>query len=404
MADEEPKEQTAPAPVPTGRKPTVVTAQVVEKALTDVKPKKPGFFTRLFASFVHKTSPEVEPLEEQQRRLAREGGRPVSLQEAKAHERKGEELRKAAEMEALKSKLPERVVEERLLGRPEKMVEFTVPLKPLPPGAKPAQAPKPMEYLPATRGPMPQARMPTTPEESAKAAELLKAQAERFKTREEQTESEAILRELTGAAVEEAEVAEETGGRVHRRYLLKRKEAASHAGGVRVRASAETAKKAEFTELVQDVYTQLEATKSEGTLPQALGVKAPPKPIAGATPAAEAKPSSSFEDLLGLGKPASAPAKGAVPAGGVGSPLFSELAGIGGKPTSKPEVALVQVEAQKGMGCPTCHATNAKVIFCPYCATGMCANCSPKVTPKPDAIIYTCPSCGEEVTVKKKKP
>ena len=53
--------------------------------------------------------------------------------------------------------------------------------------------------------------------------------------------------------------------------------------------------------------------------------------------------------------------------------------------------------------CPTCHQKNSRIVFCPYCGTGMCANCSPKVTPGPDGFTYTCPKCQEDIPVKKKQ-
>ena len=60
------------------------------------------------------------------------------------------------------------------------------------------------------------------------------------------------------------------------------------------------------------------------------------------------------------------------------------------------------MQAEEGMGCPYCKAKNAKIIFCPYCGSGMCANCSPKIVPAADQFTYTCPKCGEEVEVKKR--
>lgn len=62
----------------------------------------------------------------------------------------------------------------------------------------------------------------------------------------------------------------------------------------------------------------------------------------------------------------------------------------------------VKVKAEKGMGCPSCGAKNTRVVFCPYCGTGFCANCTPSLVPGPDAFTYVCPKCSEQVTVKKK--
>jgi len=54
------------------------------------------------------------------------------------------------------------------------------------------------------------------------------------------------------------------------------------------------------------------------------------------------------------------------------------------------------------MGCPSCGARNTRVVFCPYCGTGFCANCTPSLLPGADAFTYTCPKCSESVSVKKK--
>ncbi len=181
------------------------------------------------------------------------------------------------------------------------------------------------------------------------------------------------------------------GERVRRRYMAGREAAPS----VRVIASRKVAAKDEFSDIVQDVYTQLKATKTEDSLQTAMGM-----PKAAAKPAAPA--TLSFEDLLGEEK------KPAQKEEAAPSSLFSELSAInaGTAPSEekKSSVEFVKIEAEKGMGCPTCHSKNTRIIFCPYCGTGMCANCSPKITPKADHFVYVCPKCLEDVTVKKKTP
>lgn len=428
----EKKEQVAAAPKqkPQQPQPQQPTQQQppqppVERALEAAKPKKPGLLSRLFTGLLGEMAPSAEPLEEQERKYALEAMRKRETpQEARERERGGEELRKMAEVKALKERLPAPAVEEALLSRPEKMVELVIPQKPAeaegeaaarPPG--PHRPEKAVELLPARERYASPARLPATPEAARREEKQLKKRAE-------ETEAEEVLNEIRRVAEHEAAVAGEAP--VHRRYLVRREEkeaaAAGREGGVRVRAPAGVAEKEEFTQLVQDVYTQLSAKKEEG-ISERFGVQEPPKPTipqpseVAPAPQAEAKPiSSSMEELLGIKPAAAKPAaeKGAAAAAlpaaapaaaapaASGTPLFAQLAEIGGKPSAKPEVALVQVEAKKGMGCPTCHSTNSKIVFCPYCATGLCANCSPKVVPKEDSIIYTCPKCGEEVPVKKK--
>lgn len=127
----------------------------------------------------------------------------------------------------------------------------------------------------------------------------------------------------------------------------------------------------------------------------------------------EEKPLS-LADLLGVEKPAEAApsaAGAAAPAAG----LFAELEALAGgkkgeakeevkegkKESEKGEMTFVKMQAP-GVGCPTCHAKNTKIIFCPYCGTGLCANCAASIKTTPEAFIYTCPKCGEEITIKRK--
>ncbi len=75
-------------------------------------------------------------------------------------------------------------------------------------------------------------------------------------------------------------------------------------------------------------------------------------------------------------------------------------------PATKPApaaggVSLVpSVQAPKT--CPHCGSKNSRIVFCPYCGTGMCANCSPAITPTAEGFTYQCPKCGEEVPVKRR--
>jgi len=127
--------------------------------------------------------------------------------------------------------------------------------------------------------------------------------------------------------------------------------------------------------------------------------------------AVEEKPLS-LADLLGSEKPVEAPA---TPAASTG--LFAELEALAGGVEKKEEekkektggerkereseMAFVKMQAP-GVGCPTCGSKNARIIFCPYCGTGFCANCATSIKTTPEAFVYTCPKCGEEITVKRK--
>ena len=71
-------------------------------------------------------------------------------------------------------------------------------------------------------------------------------------------------------------------------------------------------------------------------------------------------------------------------------------------PTKYP-VCTNAADGTPGLGCPNCHQKNSKIVFCPYCGSGMCANCSPNVRLESDGFAYTCPKCGEEVHIKKRK-
>ncbi|MFH0987061.1 MAG: hypothetical protein V1911_03370, partial [Candidatus Micrarchaeota archaeon] len=59
-----------------------------------------------------------------------------------------------------------------------------------------------------------------------------------------------------------------------------------------------------------------------------------------------------------------------------------------------------EVEKKKGMGCPQCGATKGIVIYCPYCGSGFCSDCSGKVERRNDLVMYKCATCKKEVLVK----
>ncbi len=175
---------------------------------------------------------------------------------------------------------------------------------------------------------------------------------------------------------------------IHRRYLIKGEDETT--SGVSVVANSDVAQKENFNELVTDVYSQLKTSKKEG-LRNSLKVS-PPKDAVGTA----GKPELTFEDLIGEKKED----KRAEGAG-----VISQLSNIAeGKKEESSKIDFVKIQAEKGMGCPTCHSKNTKIIFCPYCGTGMCANCSPYVKIKEGAFVYTCPKCREDVDIRKKSP
>ncbi|MFH1107141.1 MAG: hypothetical protein V1787_04565 [Candidatus Micrarchaeota archaeon] len=172
---------------------------------------------------------------------------------------------------------------------------------------------------------------------------------------------------------------------------------------VSVIADRSVAQTKEFDSLVSDVYTQLKENQRSTGIRSALSVNQPPKPAEKQRQRKgeeEPRPELTFDDLV-KGGPAAQPAEKPPEVASIFARLRSMNAPAAPEPASK--IAFVKVEAEKSMGCPTCHSKNSRIIFCPYCGSGMCANCSPKIRPTPEQIVYSCPKCGEEVSVKKKQ-
>ncbi len=270
---------------------------------------------------------------------------------------------------------------------------------------------------------------------TTKEAEQKKVEEKR-KAVEEKKKQEEEVEELVSTVTKEAEEKSIEGGPVHRRYLLK--------GEVKVIANREVAQKEEFGVMVQDIYSQLKTSKTETSIGDVLKVDAPKevKQVQVAKPVRiegkkeekkEEKPTSavaitsgvSVSDILGTDLFAPTPAtqatggdlfasEAASASSSAGGDIFAQLSeAASGKPSVsaqvespaaivKSDVSFVQIQ-EKDVGCPTCHSKSSKIIFCPYCSTGMCANCSPSIKPVgPGQFVYVCPKCGEEVTVKKK--
>ena len=263
----------------------------------------------------------------------------------------------------------------------------------------------------------------------------------------EKESEEKELQELVSTFTKEAKTTAATtpqGGPIHRRYLLTDQQ-------VKVTADKNVSQKEEFGAMVQDIYSQLKDTKTTAKVSDVLkvdapkqqtpsesknerGTKTPSKTSAQASsaPASSAETGVSMSDILGTSlfsnsqtdksakdKELLAAESSASSSQSGGTDIFAQLSkATSGQPasaqstssqpapaasSSKSDVSFVQIQAEQGMGCPTCKSKSSKIIFCPYCGTGMCANCSPSIKPiGPGQFIYTCPKCKEEVNVKKK--
>ena len=185
---------------------------------------------------------------------------------------------------------------------------------------------------------------------------------------------------------------------------------------IRVVAPKEVMESGEFGEIINDVYGQLKNTSGK---PSGQFVNTPPKPSVTSDKGVKvlsdpdaSKSPAQFSDiekeLFGKDEAAPKPASGTTE----GQGLFDQLNTInttGGMPPgakqpikTTSDVEFVHIQGAKGLGCPNCHQNNSRIVFCPYCGSGMCANCSPNVRMEPDGFAYICPKCGEEVHIKKK--
>ena len=226
-----------------------------------------------------------------------------------------------------------------------------------------------------------------TESEEEKQKELLKIK---------QAEEELLVKEISGEKLEKTAGVEE-GERRRRERLEEEAE--------ELRKKKEEAMKQkplgeaqEFDEMVQEVYNQLQVSKTRAEVSDKLKISPPPAE----TP---------FENLEQVNQPSAQK-----PSGG----LFEKLEQVNEQPNAGPatvfdqlnvisagksekqesDVQFIQLPAN-GAGCPRCHANNSKIVFCPYCGSGMCANCAPLIKALEDGFEYTCPKCGESVFVKK---
>lgn len=229
--------------------------------------------------------------------------------------------------------------------------------------------------------------------------ENVQAKAELMRKIKE-TEIDEIAKELVGE--KGAEGLEDT---THRRYLVRQEAGAKPKPFEENEKEKEQhAQEDEFDSMVQEVYNQLQLGKTRAEVSDKLKLSPPPaesveKKIFETPVEARATPqgASLFQQAAQTPAPSPAPSG----AGGSGS-IFDQLNVISGGSPAKAEsdVKFVKMPAN-GAGCPRCHANNSRIVFCPYCGSGMCANCAPVITPKEEGFEYTCPKCGEGVFVKK---
>ncbi len=275
----------------------------------------------------------------------------------------------------------------------------------------------------------PAAQAKQLPQEEPEKQAPFKLSAESEKIEEEQFAQDLIQE---GAGGHEPE---ESHGHTHRLYLRKEDEPA--AGGkatqtqeeenaqeplpevkkVTAMAPADAARREETPQALEAAHSQL----SDQSRPlsrrekRKLDEEGQKQPQATATSQAQEapKPELTLQDIIGT--PAGAEEKpaglfgeleataGGGQAAGEGRTLFSELESVaGGAAAKKPGVVNVEVKKESALACPTCKAANTRVVFCPYCGTGMCANCSPSIKTEGDLFIFTCPKCSEEVNVAKR--
>jgi hypothetical protein len=179
-------------------------------------------------------------------------------------------------------------------------------------------------------------------------------------------------------------------------------------GSIRVIAPRDVSETDEFADIISDIYSQLKSSSREDSLNDSMKVNVPPSSTEQSkSKAAKGKFDDLEGELFGTSKPvASSPA-------GDGS-VFDQLSrisaveGPGKAPAgesglkSSSDMEFVHIGNEAGMGCPTCHQKNSRIVFCPYCGSGMCTNCSPNVQVDAGGFVYTCPKCGEAVHIKKK--
>jgi len=212
------------------------------------------------------------------------------------------------------------------------------------------------------------------------------------------------MRPYEQAAESEVPSAESSSPSESRRRLY------AKSSSIRVIAPRDVSETDEFADIITDIYSQLKSSSREDSLNNSMMVNVPPSSSEKSQSKAGAA-KGKFDDLegelFGTSKPvASSSASG----GGVFDQLsrISAVEGPGKTPASESglksssDMEFVHIGNEAGMGCPTCHQKNSRIVFCPYCGSGMCTNCSPNVQVDAGGFVYSCPKCGEEVHIKKK--
>ncbi len=295
--------------------------------------------------------------------------------------------------------------------------------------------------------------VPIPPYSSVEKIDSLETQKERINVesmREILTPSEVEPEKISDVAANLAANIEKepVTGKVRRLYLVNKTEKEEALGSekfwqnetenpqvtdlkeIRVKAAPEIAEQEGFDQMVNEVYTQLKAssTKPTGQMmnvpPKVSFDKEPVQSPIGPVVQPEAIPLKSqslFEvddkNTKTTDSPSQLPIKPeqtkqptAAHFDNSSKDLFAELNKVSEHPSVQPnnlkqpaeQVKFVEIPREKGMGCPNCRETSTRVVFCPYCGSGMCANCSPNIRPEENYFIYTCPRCGEEINVSKK--
>ncbi|MEM4255334.1 MAG: hypothetical protein QXR53_03325 [Candidatus Norongarragalinales archaeon] len=224
-------------------------------------------------------------------------------------------------------------------------------------------------------------------------AELKEKELKKIK----EAELEEIARELAG---------EEKGGIeseiTHRRYLEK---SAGQQKPAAQEKKKEVSEEEEFESMVQEVYNQLQISKTRAEVSDKLKLSPPPAEGKAEQKISAMQAEPSQPQLSPISLFSEEPAKTAPTPLPSPSSLFDQLnaisgGGAGTAQKTEADVKFVKIPAN-GAGCPRCHASNSRIVFCPYCGSGMCANCTPLITPKEDGFDYACPKCGENVFVKR---
>lgn len=219
-------------------------------------------------------------------------------------------------------------------------------------------------------------------------------------------EVESILKEVKVEPLNKQQdvFKEDKSKPVHRLYLVpdeEREKEVSSSKVVKVVAPRDIAERKEFDSLINDVYSQLKESSPQEKK-EVLEKKRLDKGRRQEVSSQSQGKELSLEEVLGIKKETDSTNQEENKQ--QPTPLFQKLEeSMSSKPVEEHSVEFMKIEASKDLSCPTCKSKLSRIVFCPYCSKGMCANCSPSIKTEDSFFIYTCPNCGEEVTVRKKK-